>query len=493
MRRVRGLWRAQDRGGVRMLDVTVLSGAPASATTGWTIERADAAQTAAYRRIRRDVFVEEQELFDRDDRDDIDDDRRAIVLVARDADGTVLGGVRLAPATSGRDIGWWTGSRLAVAKGARGAGGIGAALIREACATALAAGVLRFEASVQLANVPLFRRLGWMKWGEQELAGIVHANMRWPIDRIAALVEATKAPLGDVVGMFAPDAPASLGGSGFVGDDGAPVPGSDVIAACDAILPALLAKDPEWAGWCGVLVNINDLTAMGALPSGVLNAVAAPTASFARRILNGLRSAAIAWEVPVLGGHTQLGVGMGLTVTALGRTRYPVPGGGGRAGHELTLTADLRGGWRRGFEGRQWDSTSTSAGADLRAMARCVHDARPAAAKDVSMAGIVGTAAMLAEASAVGATIDVAAIPAPETAAMGDWLTCFPGFGMLTADAPQRSRMHAAPATSAAIGTLDAAPGVRLRGPDGVETDAVGPYATRLGPATAVTASPSSS
>ncbi|WP_438354948.1 MSMEG_0567/sll0787 family protein [Microbacterium sp. CJ88] len=472
-----------------MLDVSVLTGTPANATRGWTIERADAAQLAAYRSIRRDVFVAEQGLFSGDDADRIDDDPRTVVLVARTDDGEVLGGVRLAPATEGRDIGWWTGGRLVVASTARHAGGIGPALVREACRTALAAGVLRFEATVQNANVALFERLGWTAWGSQDVAGVPHTRMRWPIDRIAQLLAATKGPLDDVVGMFRGDAAASLGGAGYVGDDGAPVPGSDLVVACDAILPALLTRDPEWAGWCGVLVNVNDLTAMGAAPAGLMNAVAAPTASFARRILNGLRSAAVAWDVPVLGGHTQLGTAPSLSVTALGRTRHPVPGGGGRVGHDLSLTADLRGGWRRGFEGRQWDSTSTAAGAELRALARSVGEARPAAAKDVSMAGIVGTAAMLAEASGVGATIDVDAIPAPDGVAFGDWLTCFPGFAMLTADAPGRGRMSSAPAATAAIGRLEAAPGVRLRWPDGVETDAAGPSATGLGAASSLTPS----
>jgi putative N-acetyltransferase (TIGR04045 family) len=468
-----------------MLDVTVLSGQPLTRADAWTIERADEAGVAAYRSIRRDVFVDEQGLFDRDDLDRIDEDPRTIVLVARAHDGAVLGGVRLAPAVEGRDIGWWTGSRLAVSKHARHAGGIGSALVREACRTALAAGVLRFEAAVQRPHVDLFRRLGWIEWGSERVAGLEHARMRWPIDRIARLVEATKAPIAEVIGMLRDDAAHSLGGDGFVGDDGAPVPGSDLVAACDAILPALLTRDPEWAGWCGVLVNVNDLTAMGATGSGLMNAVAAPTASFARRVLNGLRSASVAWGVPVLGGHTQLGVAPALTVTALGRASRPVPGSGARPGHDLSLTVDLRGAWRRGFEGRQWDSTSTSAGADLRAMARSVGDARPAAAKDVSMAGIAGTAAMLAEASGTGATLDVASIPAPAGVAFGDWMTCFPGFGMLTADRPGGSRMTAGPAATAVIGTVDSAPGVRLRWPDGVETEAAGPVATGLGAASA--------
>jgi putative N-acetyltransferase (TIGR04045 family) len=439
---------------------------------------------AAYRAIRREVFVAEQGIFDADDSDRVDDDLRTVVLVCLDEAGEVLGGVRLAPAVEGRDIGWWAGSRLVVRRDARGAGGIGSALVREACATALGLGVLRFEAIVQARNEPLFRHLGWHTWGTSEIGGVHHVRMRWPIARIQQLVQATKSSLGSLVAPLGGDDPRALGGAGFVGDDGVPLAGTDVVAACDAILPAMIERDPEWAGWCGVLVNANDLSAMGAVPVGMLDAVAAPTASLARRVLGGLRSGAEAWGMPILGGHTQLGVPAALSVTALGRTRHPVPGGGGRAGDHLSLTVDLRGRWRHGFEGRQWDTTSTRSGAELRELGSLVGRARPAAAKDVSMGGIVGSAAMLAEASGTGLTIDVAAVPAPADVAFGDWLTCFPGFGMLTADRAGRSRMTSDLATTAVIGTLRGDDDrIRLRWPDGVETPALDSPPTGLGPA----------
>ncbi|GAA4780871.1 MSMEG_0567/sll0787 family protein [Microbacterium gilvum] len=466
-----------------MLEIPAIMGPVRERTTpAWVIRRADGREIDAYCVLRRDVFVAEQGVFGEHDRDDVDDDPRTIVLVAKDAEGDVLGGVRLAPATAGRDIGWWTGSRLVVRADARHAGGIGPALVREACATALRHGVLRFEATVQHRNEVLFRRLGWTTWGAVEIGGMRHARMRWPITRIRDLVESTKTGLGPLLGDLRHDAPFSLGGAGFVGDDGAPVPGTDVVAACDAILPALIEHDPEWAGWCAVLVNLNDLAAMGATPVGMLDAIGAPSAEVARRVVGGLRSAAHAWSVPLLGGHTQLGVPAALAVTALGRTARPVPGGGARRGDDLSLTIDLHGRWRRGFEGRQWDSTSARTGDDLRALGALVRDARPAAAKDVSMAGIVGTTAMLAEASSVGAVLEPAAIPAPDAVSFGDWLTCFPGFGMVTADRPGRSRMSSPIAQTARIGTATAARGVRLLWPDGIETDAVGPTATGLLP-----------
>jgi selenophosphate synthetase-related protein len=160
-----------------------------------------------------------------------------------------------------------------------------------------------------------------------------------------------------------------------------------------------------------------------------------------------------------------------------------VLGGGGRPGHQVRLTVDLGGGWRPGYDGRQWDSTSHRTSGELRAMLGAVGMARPAAAKDVSMAGIVGTLGMLAEAAGCGAVLDVARIPRPANAPMGDWLTCFPGFGMLTADQPGAPALPAGPATDAVCGELVTGQGVRLRWPDGETTDAITATVTGLGDA----------
>ncbi|MBJ7337412.1 MSMEG_0567/sll0787 family protein [Mycolicibacterium sp.] len=452
-------------------------GAPQSS---FLIRRAESrTDVTAYRRLRHEAFVVDQHLFSGSDVDDVDDDPRTVILVAAAADGTVLGGVRLTPRCE-PDLGWWTGSRLVTTSSARSSG-VGPALVRAACAHAESAGVLRFDATVQRRYAAMFDALGWEEHGDSLLGGHPHALMRWPLHRMQRLADATKSFLGDALAPLR-SMPGGLGPDGFVGDDGVPLPDSDLVAACDAIIPSMVERDPEWAGWCSVLVNVNDLTAMGAAPTGLLDAVGAPTRSLLTRIVRGIAKASQAWRVPVLGGHTQLGVPASLAVTAFGRTSHPIRAGGGSPGDTVRLTADLAGDWRPGHHGRQWDSTSHRSADDLAELSSLVARMAPLAAKDVSMAGVVGTVGMLAEASGTGAELDVARIPRPTDADMGAWLTCFPGYAMLTADRAGAPMPTVPPGVvSDSCGVLTTDRGVRLRWPDGVTTTAVASDVTGLG------------
>jgi len=451
----------------------------------------DRTREAAYRALRRKAFVQEQGLFEGDDGDEHDGAAHTVVLVAVAADGELLGGVRLHAEGDDPGLGWWRGSRLVCGSAAGAARGrIARALVASACVTAVDAGALRFDAHVQERHVAFFERLGWHRVppldGDGQGEGYLpaaHALMRWPVDRFETLVASTKAALGPLLAELVDS------GEGWHGDDGVPVPGAaGLIAATDAILPAMVDRDPEWAGWCGMLVTVHDLSAMGAQPVGALDTLGAADAAHAQRVVRGLRAGSQAFGLPVLGGHTTLGVSGSLGVTGLGHTKRPVPAGGGACGDVLTLTADLQGAWRPGYRARQWDSTSWRSRAELSAMLGAVARAQPRAAKDVSMAGAVGSAGMLAEASGCGVEIDVAAVPRPEGIGAGDWLTCFPGFAMLTADHPDAPPLQAGPAVGAAIGALTSQPGVRLRWPDGALTTALAGAVTGLGGASGATA-----
>ena len=308
--------------------------------------------------------------------------------------------------------------------------------------------------------------------------------MTWPVDRVARLAARTKAPLGPLLAPLA-TGPAGLGGAGFVGDDAAPVPGSDLVAATDAILPSMVERDPTWAGWCAVLVNLNDVAAMGATPVALLDALGARDASFASRVVRGISRGR-----PGLGRprarrpHPARGAGLAVGDRARAHAVHPVPAGGGRPGHAVTVTADLGGGWRPGYTGAQWDSTSGRTTAELQALGSFVGRTRPAAAKDVSMAGLVGTLGMLAEASGCGAVLDVADVPDPRRArppATGSPASRASPCSPPTCPAGHPHRPARPPA--ATCGALTDGPGVRLRWPDGRSTPALTAPVTGLGPA----------
>ncbi|MEM8621670.1 MAG: MSMEG_0567/sll0787 family protein [Actinomycetota bacterium] len=471
-------------------DVLVELGGPRRAAGAeFLIEVATDDALGAYHELRRAHFVDRQGLFAATDLDDIDGHPDTTVLVARSSHAadvnSVLGGVRVYPVGDPSD-GWWVGGRLVVDSNLRGGGatGVGAALVRAACSFVESEGAIRFDASVQPDKEAFFASLGWQRSGLVELHRAQHVLMRWPFSGFARQA-AHKGAIGRLVGDIGP------GGDRWVGDDGAPTPGTDVIAVNDAILPAMVERDPWWAGWCSVLVNINDLTAMGAAPVGLLDSIGAPTESLAHRVIAGMTDASRAWGVDIMGGHTQLGVHPALSVTMLGRTERPIPGGGARPGQRLTLIADLGGHWRPGYTGRQWDSTSSRTPEELQSMQRSIADLTPAAAKDVSMAGIVGTIAMLAEASGVSIDIDVTSIPRPAGARLGEWLTCFPGYAMVVAhDEPISSEWlrRCQPATVAEIGRVGGGRGVHLVWPDGYAEQVVGGAVTGLGPAHSVRA-----
>ncbi|MBY5610472.1 histone acetyltransferase [Rhizobium leguminosarum] len=138
------------------------------ATSAWERSQAHA--------LRRAVFCEEQQIFERDDRDAIDD--HAIPIVALSMLGIaadqLVGTVRIHQAEPGL---WW-GSRLAVHQDFRKIGALGATLIKLAVSSANAIRCHTFLANVQVQNGLLFRRLHWDVIEEFEVYGKPHLRMK---------------------------------------------------------------------------------------------------------------------------------------------------------------------------------------------------------------------------------------------------------------------------------------------------------------------------
>ena len=260
---------------------------------------------------------------------------------------------------------------------------------------------------------------------------------------------------------------AAPGWPGFVGDDGAPVPGSDLVAACDAILPSMVERDPEWAGWCAVLVNVNDLAAMGAAPVGLLDAVGARDASFAARVLAGLRARRRRLRrAGARRAHPARRARRRCRSPRWAARPRPVPAGGGRPGH--AGPADRRP--RRRLAAR---ATPVGSGTPRR-RARppsCARwwrrragraRARPPP-RTCRWPGSSARSACSPRPAGAARCSTSRPCPRPAGATVGDWLTCFPGFAMLTADEPARPPPPAGPRHGAVCGELRTGDGRRGR------------------------------
>src|SRR5712691_11371692 len=212
-----------------------------------------------------------------------------------------------------------------------------------------------------------------------------------------------------------------------VGDDCAAIPDGDgfLLLAIEGFMNEFVACDPWFAGWCGVMVNISDVAAMGGRPIAVVDAVWAASEADAQPVLAGMREASVAFGVPIVGGHTNTHTDRGqLSVAILGRARRLLTSFDAQPGDCLVTAIDLRGRYREPFS--NWETATDAPPARLRGdldVLPAIAEAGLAfAAKDISQGGIVGTAMMLAECSGVAATVDVTAIPRPDGAPLERWL-----------------------------------------------------------------------
>lgn len=287
---------------------------------------------------------------------------------------------------------------------------------------------------------------------------------------------AHKTDIADVVGTLARALPGgvdALAQAVGVGDDCAAIPDGDghLLFAIEGFVDDFVAAQPWFAGWSGVMVNLADIAAMGGRPVAVVDALWSPGAEPGRQVLEGLAAAARAYGVPIVGGHSNCRAARaGLAVAVLGRATRLLSSFAARPGDTLVMAIDLRG----AYDSEQpfWNAATRApagrARADFELLAELAERGLADAAKDISMAGAVGTTLMLADCSKVGATLDVDAIPRPEGVPLLRWLQTFPSFGFVlslrpAAVAPVLERFAARGLAAAAVGAVDAGRRLQLR------------------------------
>ena len=215
------------------------------------------------------------------------------------------------------------------------------------------------------------------------------------------------------------------------GDDAAVIKqgGEYLLLASDGIW-SRLGSDPFWAGYCSVLVNVNDIYAMGGNPVAMVNVLSVRKED-SQEILKGIEAGCEKFRVPMVGGHVHPDSYTSIAVAILGRAQRILTSFDAHPGEKVLLALDLDGKQYKDF--LNWDTTSMKSSKEvlyrLEALNIIADRELATSCKDVSNPGILGSLGMLLETSRVGAEIDVEKIPAPLE--LSQFLKMYPGYGFV--------------------------------------------------------------
>lgn len=276
----------------------------------------------------------------------------------------------------------------------------------------------------------------------------------------------------DIAGVVAslaqrlPGGAHALGQAVGVGDDCAALADGDgyLLFAIEGMVSDFVQLVPWFAGYSSVMVNVSDIYAMGGRPLAVVDALWSNGLDAAQEVLAGMAAASQVYGVPIVGGHTNArSEEPQLAVSIVGRAKALLTSFNARPGDRLLMAVDLRGRFEEPYP--FWNASVGAPSArlrgDLELLPQLAESGLCDAAKDISMAGTLGTAMMLLECSQVGARIDLDSIPKPDHVPLERWLTAFPSFGYLLAvrednAARVQAQFSARGLTCSEIGTVDA-------------------------------------
>ena len=123
----------------------------------------------------------------------------------------------------------------------------------------------------------------------QEFKGVTRKSS---IDNVISLLKESYNVSGDVVIDIGDDASAIDIGNNQV-----------MLIAADGIWGDIMNVNPYWAGYCSVLVNVNDIAAMGGKPLAMVNIMSISNDDIYEDLLKGIKDGCLKFGVPMVGGH----------------------------------------------------------------------------------------------------------------------------------------------------------------------------------------------
>ena len=272
-----------------------------------------------------------------------------------------------------------------------------------------------------------------------ELDGIVKAIREFPgITR--------KKTIQDVVRFLPTDTFANVYAS--EGEDAAAIEFGDsyLLFAADGIMESLLKTNPYYAGYFAVLVNVNDIAAMGGKALAMVDVISVKDDKICSQMLKGMERAVKKFNVPIVGGHTHpdcMYHAIDISIIGSVPKDQVILSSTAVDGDDIVFVIDTDGFYPPDLE-YAWDTTTNKDDKivqdQMDAMCTVASEKLAHAAKDMSNPGSVGTMGMLLETSSMGGCIDIDLIPKPEGVDMIQWLLSYQGCGFAFSCAPENSQ-----------------------------------------------------
>lgn len=260
------------------------------------------------------------------------------------------------------------------------------------------------------------------------------------------------------------------------GEDAAVIKFNDdvLLLAADGIMESLMKAAPFYAGYYAVLVNLNDISAMGGIPLALVDIISMKDEKVCAQVMRGVEDAVEKFGVPVVGGHTHPDCEYNaIDVAVLGTARQDsvIYSHTAREGDDIIFAMDLDGFFPSSLP-FAWDTTTRKDAETCRRQMLIMNEigkrrlAR--SGKDISNPGSVGTLGMLLETSGKGGTVNIEAIPRPDNVDLSQWIKAYQGCGFaLTCEPGSSSEIKELFATvgvtAAVVGRVDGTRRLTLR------------------------------
>jgi selenophosphate synthetase-related protein len=233
------------------------------------------------------------------------------------------------------------------------------------------------------------------------------------------------------------------------GEDAAVIKSGDqyLLLAVDGMWSGLIETNPYNAGKASIMVNVNDIYAMGGRPIALINVIGVPDDSYFPELVRGLKKGCEKFRVPMVGGHLHPDTKeTSLSVSILGMANKLLLSNNAQAEQDIIFAVDMAG---QGYQCKpviSWDTNSGKTTEQvlerLEVLPMIAEKGLCTTAKDVSNGGLLGTIALLLETSKKGANVNLNRVPKPDGFIFKDWLKAFLSYGfILTSDKTNTSQI----------------------------------------------------